>query len=172
MATLALVLLTFGTTVVLGGNGFLAVYIAGIVLGNQQFASRENVLSFHDGLGWLMQITMFLVLGLLVFPSQLWGIAPVALAIAAFLSLVARPLSVFLCLAPFSFTLSEKIFVSWGGLRGSVPIILATFPLAAGIPGAEQLFSVVFFVVLVSVLVQGLSLTRVAQRLNLLESGS
>lgn len=167
VATLALVLLAFGGTVILGGNGFLAVYIAGIVLGNREFAYRDAVLSFHDGLSWLMQITMFLVLGLLVFPSQLFPIAGVALAIAAFLSLVARPLSVFLCLAPFPFTLPEKVFLSWSGLRGSVPIILATFPLVAGIPDAQQLFNVVFFVVLVSVLVQGLSLTRVAHRLHL-----
>ncbi len=169
VATLAFVLLLSGGTTVLGGNSFLAVYLAGIVLGNQPFTGRDAVLNFHDGLSWLMQIIMFLVLGLLVFPSQLLPIAGVALAIAACLSLVARPLSIFLCLAPFPFTRSEKLFLSWAGLRGSVPIILATFPLAANIPGANQLFNVVFFVVLVSVLVQGLSLIRVADTLKLVQ---
>lgn len=169
VATLAFVLLLAGGTTVLGGNSFLAVYIAGIVLGNQAFTGRDAVLNFHDGLSWLMQIIMFLVLGLLVFPSQLLPIAGVALAIAAFLSLLARPLSLFLCLAPFPFTRPEKLFLSWAGLRGSVPIILATFPLAANLPGANQLFNVVFFVVLVSVLLQGLSLTRVAAALHLVQ---
>lgn len=167
VATLSLVLLMFGITTVLGGNGFLAVYVAGVVMGNYRFACRDTIISFHDGLSWLMQITMFLVLGLLVFPSQLFPIVWVGLAVALFLSLIARPLSVFLCLIPFHLNVREKLFVSWGGLRGSVPIILATFPLASGIAGSAQLFNVVFFVVLVSVLVQGLTLTHVARWLGL-----
>lgn len=172
VATLAFVVLIFGMTTVLGGNGFLAVYLAGVILGNREFACRETIISFHDGLSWLMQITMFLVLGLLVFPSQLLPIAWVGLAIAVFLSIVARPISIFLCLAPFGFSGREKIFLAWGGLRGSVPIILATFPLAAGIAQANQLFNVVFFVVVVSVLAQGLTLARVAQWLHLVEKPS
>ncbi len=126
----------------------------------------------HDGLGWLMSIVMFLVLGLLVFPSQLLGIAGVGLAIALFLMVVARPVSVFLCLAPVSMPLSEKGFLAWVGLRGAVPIVLATVPLTAGISGGQQIFNVVFFTVLVSVLVQGLSLAGVAKRLGLVEAGS
>lgn len=167
VATLALMLLTSGVTTSVGGNGFLAVYIAGVVMGNLPFACRDTVISFHDGLSWLMQITMFLVLGLLVFPSQLLPIAWVGLVVASFLIFVARPLSVFLCLLPFKVSFPEQMFISWGGLRGAVPIILATFPLAARIDDAAQLFNVVFFVVLISVLVQGLSLARVARWLRL-----
>lgn len=172
VATLALMLLTSGVTTAVGGNGFLAVYISGVVMGNLQFACQETVISFHDGLSWLMQITMFLVLGLLVFPSQLLSIAWVGLAIALFLIFIARPVSVFLCLFPFRSNLREKIFIAWGGLRGAVPIVLATYPLAARIPDAAQLFNVVFFVVLVSVLAQGLSLARVARWLGLAASTS
>ncbi len=172
ITTLALLLITFGLTDRLGGNGFLAVYVAGIVLGNLPIIQREVILSFHDGLGWLMSIVMFLVLGLLVFPSQLLGIAGVGLAIALFLMVVARPVSVFLCLAPVSMPLAEKGFLAWVGLRGAVPIVLATVPLTAGISGGQQIFNVVFFTVLVSVLVQGLSLAGVAKRLGLVETGS
>ncbi|BAZ16631.1 Na+/H+ antiporter [Calothrix sp. NIES-4071] len=167
VATLALMLLISGVTTVFGGNGFLAVYIAGVVIGNLEFICRENIISFHDGLSWLMQIIMFLVLGLLVFPSQLLSISLIGLAIALFLIFIARPITVFLCLLPFNINSREKIFIAWGGLRGAVPIILATFPLAAGIADATQLFNVVFFVVLISVLAQGLSLAHVARLLQL-----
>jgi cell volume regulation protein A len=169
IATLALLLLGFGITSQLGGNGFLAVYIIGIVLGNSTVPHRDVILSFHDGLSWLMSILIFLLLGLLVFPSQLPAVAGVGLAIALFLMLVARPISVFLCLIPTSMTPKEKFFLSWVGLRGAVPIILATLPLTAGIAGANQIFDVIFFTVLVSVLVQGLSLPYVARWLNLAE---
>jgi potassium/hydrogen antiporter len=145
----------------------VATVFAGVVIGNLQFACRETIISFHDGLSWLMQIIMFLVLGLLVFPSQLLSIVWTGLAVALFLVFVARPISVFLCLAPFRVNSREKIFISWGGLRGAVPIILATFPLAAKIPDAPQLFNIVFFVVLISVLAQGLSLAYVARLLGL-----
>lgn len=170
ITTLALLLITFGLTDRLGGNGFLAVYVAGIVLGNLPLTQREVILSFHDGLGWLMSIVMFLVLGLLVFPSQLLSIAGVGLAIALFLMVVARPVSVFLCLVPVAMPLAEKGFLAWVGLRGAVPIVLATVPLTAGISGGQQIFNVVFFTVLVSVLVQGLSLAGVAKRLGLAEA--
>ncbi len=171
ITTLALLLITFGLSDRLGGNGFLAVYLAGMVLGNLPIAQRELILSFHDGLSWLMSIAMFLVLGLLVFPSQLPSIALVGLAIALFLMFVARPVSVFLCLAPFAMPWAEKGFLAWVGLRGAVPIVLATVPLTAGIAGGEQIFNVVFFTVLVSVLVQGLSLVWAARRLGLTEVG-
>jgi cell volume regulation protein A len=169
IATLALLLLGFGITSQLGGNGFLAVYIIGIVLGNSTIPHRDVILSFHDGLSWLMSILIFLLLGLLVFPSQLPAVAGVGLAIAFFLMLVARPISVFLCLLPTAMSLTEKGFLSWVGLRGAVPIILATLPLTAGIAGADQIFDVIFFTVLVSVLVQGVSLPYVARWLNLAE---
>ena len=170
VATLALALLTFGVTGIFGGNGFLAVYIAGLAIGNRRLVNKEIILSFHDGLAWLMQITMFLVLGLLVFPSRLLPIAGVAVAMSLFLMFVARPLSVFLSLAFTRVSFREKLFISWVGLRGSVPIILATFPLMAGIAQADRVFNVVFFLVLTSVLIQGLSLAPVARWLHLAES--
>ncbi|MEM8604426.1 MAG: potassium/proton antiporter [Cyanobacteria bacterium P01_H01_bin.121] len=172
IATLAILLLSFGLTNTLQGNGFLAVYIAGIVLGSHQVPHQETIISFHDGLNWLMSISMFLVLGLLVFPSQLPEIAAIGFAIALFLIFVARPLSVFLCLTLTKLTVKEKSFLAWVGLRGAVPIILATLPLTAGITGADQIFNVVFFTVLVSMLLQGLSLPWVAHRLNLVANGS
>ncbi|MEO1069601.1 MAG: potassium/proton antiporter [Cyanobacteria bacterium J06638_6] len=172
ITTFALLLITYGLTDRLGGNGFLAVYIAGMVLGNMSIVQRELILSFHDGLNWLMSIAMFLVLGLLVFPSQLPSIAGVGLAIALFLMFVARPISVFICLTPFAMPWAEKSFLAWVGLRGAVPIVLATVPLTAGIDGGQQIFNVVFFTVLVSVLVQGLSLAWAAKRLGLTETGA
>ena len=167
ISTLALLLLTFGLTAILNGNGFLAVYIAGIVLRSLAIPYRELIVSFHDGLNWLMTITMFLMLGLLVFPFQLPDVAAVGFAIAFFLMFVARPISVFLCLAPTQLSLQEKSFISWVGLRGAVPIILSTLPMTAGVAGADQIFNVIFFTVLVSVLVQGLTLPKVAVGLGL-----
>ncbi|MCK6554977.1 potassium/proton antiporter [Candidatus Binatia bacterium] len=164
--TLSLVLLTYGISTALGGNGFLSVYVAGIVMGNTSFIHKKSVEQFHDGLAWLMQIVMFLALGLLVFPSRLLPVAGTALLTALFLVLVARPLAVFLTLAPSHLRRREKAMVAWVGLRGAVPIILATFPLLAGIPGSEMIFDVVFFTVLISVLVQGTSIVPVARLLG------
>ncbi len=165
--TLALVLVTYSLANHVGGNGFLAVYLAGIYVGNHDFLHKRSLLRFHDGLAWLMQIAMFLVLGLLVYPSQVVTVAGPALLAAAWLIFVARPVSVFVCLAPTRIGWREKLFVSWVGLRGSVPVVLATFPLLAGVPKAGFLFNVVFFVVLTSVLVQGTSLPLVARWLGL-----
>ncbi|MDJ0532840.1 MAG: potassium/proton antiporter [Xenococcaceae cyanobacterium MO_207.B15] len=170
IASLALALLTFGATAVFSGNGFLAVYIAGLVLGNRPLVNKEIILSFHDALAWLMQIAMFLILGLLVFPSQLLPFAGVAVTMSLFLMFVARPLSIFLCLVGNQVSFREKLFISWVGLRGSVPIILATFPVIAGIAQADRIFNLVFFLVLTSVLIQGLSLAMVARWLGLAES--
>ena len=170
VATLAMAMLTYGITNIFGGNGFLAVYIAGVVMGNFAFVYPETIHSFHDGLSWLMQIVIFLVLGLLVFPSRLLPVAGVAIVIAIFLIFIARPVSVFICLAFSRYGLREKLFISWVGLRGSVPIILATFPVTAGISGADNIFNVVFFIVLTSVLLQGLTLAPTARWLGLAES--
>lgn len=164
--TLSLVIFTFGLTDLLGGNGFLAVYLAGIILRKQGFLHQKSLASFHDGLAWIMQITMFLTLGLLVFPSRLVPIIDVGLLIAGFLMLIARPLSVFICLLPSKFGWREKTFVAWVGLRGAAPIILATFPLIAQIKQANLIFNVVFFVVLTSVLFQGTSLPLMAKWLK------
>ncbi|MCX7976540.1 MAG: potassium/proton antiporter [Bellilinea sp.] len=165
--SLALVFLTFGLTSILGGSGFLAVYLTGIVLGNREFIHRRSLLRFHDGLAWLMQITMFLTLGLLVFPSRLVPVAGSGLLIAAALMLVARPVSIFISLLGRRFNIREKLFLSWVGLRGAVPIILATFPLLAQIPQADMMFNVVFFVVLTSVLLQGTTIAPLARWLKL-----
>lgn len=165
--SLALVFLTFGLTSILGGSGFLAVYLTGIVLGNREFIHRRSLLRFHDGLAWLMQITMFLTLGLLVFPSRLVPVAGSGLLIAAALMLIARPVSIFITLPGRRFNIREKLFLSWVGLRGAVPIILATFPLLAQIPQADMMFNVVFFVVLTSVLLQGTTIAPLARWLKL-----
>lgn len=164
--TLAWVFLTFGVTDRLGGSGFLAVYLCGIVLGKHDFIHKRQLLRFHDGLAWLMQITMFVTLGLLVFPSRLLPVAGSGLLIAALLILLARPISVFVSLAFRPISWREKAFLSWVGLRGAVPIILATFPLLSGISNADTIFNVVFFVVLTSVLFQGTTIPLVARWLK------
>lgn len=157
---------TYGLAGSLGGSGFLAVYLAGLVLGNEEFIHRRSILRFFDGLAWLMQIAMFLTLGLLVFPSRLPAVAIPGMLIAVILMLVARPLGVFTSLVRSRLRLNEKVFVSWVGLRGATPIILATFPLLAGISRSDALFNLVFFVVLTSVLLQGPSILLVARWLG------
>lgn len=164
--SLALVVLTYGASAVLHANGFLAVYIAGIVMGNSVYIHKRSLIRFHDGLAWIMQIGMFLTLGLLVFPSHIVPVIGIGLLIAAFLTLVARPLSVFICLAFSRFDWRARALVSWVGLRGAAPVILATFPLVAGVQGANRTFNLVFFVVVVSVLLQGTTIPFVARRLH------
>ncbi len=163
-------LIAFGASELTGGNGYLAVYVAGVVFGNRGRAERENIVAFHDGLAWLAQIAMFVVLGLLVFPSRLLDAAPVSIALALFLMFVARPVAVSLCLLPFRPKRNELVYMSWVGLRGSVPIVLATFPASYGLPGADQIFSVVFFLVIASVLIQGFTLVPSARWLGVAES--
>jgi potassium/hydrogen antiporter len=164
--TLALTLLCYAVVTLLGGNGFLAVYLAGIIVGNRNLVHKRSILRFHDGIAWLMQIAMFLTLGLLVFPSELVPVAPVGLLAALFLVFVARPLSVAAVLVWFGRSWREVLMVGWAGLRGAVPIVLATFPLLAGVPHAAMIFNVIFFVVLVSVLLQGMSINWVARWLG------
>ncbi|HEU65331.1 MAG TPA: potassium/proton antiporter, partial [Chloroflexi bacterium] len=164
--TLSLVFLTFGLTDAIGGSGFLAVYLAGIVLGHHDCIHKRSLLRFHDGLAWLMQIAMFLTLGLLVFPSRLVPIIGIGLLIAGCLMFVARPVSIFVGLLSSALNWREKTFMSWVGLRGAVPIILATFPLLARIPQAELIFNVIFFIVLTSVLLQGTSIPLIARWLR------
>lgn len=163
---MALVLLLYGAVTVVGGNGFLAVYIAGVIAGNSNFIHKTSLRRFHEGLAWLMQIVMFLTLGLLVFPSELVPIIGEGVLIALFLMLVARPVSVFLVLSWARLTVPEKTFISWVGLKGAAPIILATFPLLAGLSEASTLFNLVFFIVLISVMVQGTTLSVAARRLG------
>jgi potassium/hydrogen antiporter len=165
--TLSLILLSYGVTATVGGNGFLAVYIAGLVLGKNDFIHKRSVMRFHDGLAWLMQIAMFLALGLLVFPSHLVPIVGLGLLASLFLMIVARPISVLATLAFSGMKLNEKLMISWVGLRGAVPIVLATFPLLAGMPRAEIIFDLVFFIVLTSILLQGTSMPLLARWLKL-----
>jgi cell volume regulation protein A len=160
-------LLAYGLAASLGGSGFLSVYLAGIVLGNSRIVFQRGILHFTDGMAWLGQIVMFVVLGLLSFPSQLLEVAGPALLVAGVLILVARPLAVAMLLLPFRFEAREIVFLSWVGLKGAVPIVLATYPLLLGLPSGLLLFNVVFFVVLVSALTQGWSLPAVASRLGL-----
>ncbi|MBZ9749996.1 potassium/proton antiporter [Deinococcus sp. HMF7620] len=167
--TLALALTIFAGTAVAGGSGFLAIYIAGVILGNADFIHKRSLINFHDGLSWLMQVGMFLTLGLLVSPSELLPTAGLALACALVLVFVARPVSVYLGLANARMPLNEKSMVAWVGLRGAVPIVLATFPLLAEVPQAQTLFNIVFFIVLTSVLLQGTTLTLVARWLRVRE---
>jgi cell volume regulation protein A len=160
-------LLAYGLAASLQGSGFLAVYVAGIVLGNSRLVFQRGVLLFHDAAAWLGQIAMFVVLGLLSFPSRLLDVAPQGLLVALVLILVARPLAVVVALAPFRFDAREITFLSWVGLKGAVPITLATFPLLLGLPSGPLIFNVVFFVVLISALTQGVSLPFFARKLGL-----
>lgn len=160
-------LVIYSLTLLVGGSGFLAVYIAGLIVGNRPIHSRQNILRVHDGMAWLSQIILFVMLGLLATPSAILIDAWLAIAIALVLIFVARPLAVLLCLVPFQLPWREMVFIAWTGLRGAVPIILATFPLLAGLNNAPLYFNVAFFVVVVSLVLQGWTLAPLARRLNL-----
>ncbi len=165
--SIAVVLVAFAGVALAGGNGFLAAYIAGVTFGSGDFRQRKGLRRFHDGLAWLMQIMLFLVLGLLVFPRQLPGVVVPGLLISAVLMFVARPIGVMLALLPFRVPFREIVFISWCGLRGAVPIVLATFPRLAGLPRANEIFNIVFFVVILSSLLQGTTIRSFALRLGL-----
>jgi cell volume regulation protein A len=163
-----LVFITFTTTDLLKGNGYLAVYIAGVVVGNSRLTFRKEINTFMNGLTWLFQIVMFLSLGLLVNPHEMFDVAGVALLIGLFMIIIARPISVFACLLPFrKMTNRARMFVSWVGLRGAVPIIFATYPVVAGIPDSNQLFNIVFFITLLSLVFQGMTIASGARMLHL-----
>jgi cell volume regulation protein A len=165
--TLSFALVSFSAATLLHGSGFLAVYVAGVVLGNGHLPYRTSLTRVHDAVAWLSQITMFLLLGLLVIPSRLALIAPLGLGLALFLVIVARPLVVAACLAPFAYTRRDILFVGWAGLRGAVPIVLATYPVLAAAPGAQRIFDLVFFIVVVSALLQGGTIRWVTRILGL-----
>lgn len=165
--TIALSFLTFSVTYFVGGNGFLSVYIAALILGNNYFVNKKIQMQFFDGIALLMQIIMFLTLGLLVFPSQIVPVIGIGILISAFLILVARPLAVFLCLSPFKVGLKDKAFISWVGIRGAVPIIFATYPIVAGISGSNMIFNIVFFITITSALIQGSTIHIIADYLGL-----
>lgn len=166
---MSIVFFTFAMTDMLGGNGYLAVYVAGIIIGNNQMKSRKQVVAFFDGLTWIMQIGMFLLLGLLVDPSEMWKTAVAALLIGVFMMLCARPLSVLISLLPFkNINFSSKMFVSWVGLRGAVPIIFAIYPVVEEVPGSSDIFNIVFFITLLSMVLQGGTIAVAAKKLKLL----
>tara|TARA_R110002072_G_scaffold123719_2_gene259088 strand:- start:2425 stop:3612 length:1188 start_codon:yes stop_codon:yes gene_type:complete len=164
---ISLVLFTYSITTTMNGNGFLAVYLTGLLMGRVRFNHKKKLIHFSDSITWLMQIAMFLVLGLLVFPSQLVGVIWIDIIIAFFLIIVARPISVFISLMFSQFNMREKLMISWVGLRGAVPIILATFPLIADVPNAKGIFNLVFFIVITSVLIQGTLISFMAHILKL-----
>ena len=160
---ISLMFISFSATDFVGGNGFLAVYICAIYLGNQDLIHKRTILKVFDGMAWLMQIVLFLTLGLLVFPSQILPIFIIGLIISLFLIFIARPISVFISLLPFKMKTRNRLYISWVGLRGAVPIVFATYPLLAGIEKADMIFNIVFFISVTSVLIQGTSLTMVAK---------
>ncbi|HNX80466.1 MAG TPA: potassium/proton antiporter [Prolixibacteraceae bacterium] len=163
---IALMFLTFSATDFIGGNGFLAIYICAVYLGNQELIHKNTIFKVFDGLAWLMQIVLFLTLGLLVFPSQVLPYIGIGLLISLFLIVVARPVGVFLSLLPFRMEMRRRFYISWVGLRGAVPIVFATYPLLAGIEKANIIFNIVFFISVTSVLIQGTSLALVAKWLK------
>lgn len=163
---ISLMFITFSATDAIGGNGFLAIYICGVFLGNQNLIHKRTILRMFDGLAWLMQIVLFLTLGLLVFPSQIVPYLGIGLLISMFLILVARPVSVFLSLMFFKMKIRRRLYISWVGLRGAVPIVFATYPLLAGIEKANMIFNIVFFISVTSVLIQGTTLGLVAKWLH------
>lgn len=165
--TVAVASLAFGLPALLHGSGFLAVYVAGIALGAGAMPYRSSVLRVHDTLAWLSQIGMFLVLGLLAFPLRVMQVLPIGIGLALFLAIIARPLSVVLCLLPFRYRPREIAFVGWVGLRGAVPIVLATIPVIARVPGAERAFDVVFVIVVANALLQGTTVPWLARKLGL-----
>ncbi len=163
---IGMILLTYGVSSIVGANGFLAIYICALVMGREDFLHKRSLLRFFDGLAWLMQIVMFLTLGLLVFPTRLAPVVIPGLAMALILIFVARPLSVMLSLGFSKLSLRRRTFISWVGLRGAVPIILATYPRLAGMEHSDLIFNVVFFVVLTSALFQGTSIPFMAKWLK------
>ncbi len=153
----------FSITDNIGGNGFLAIYIAAVYLGNQDLIHKKTILKVFDGLAWLMQIVLFLILGLLVNPSEVVPYIWIGLLISLFLIFLARPIAVFISLIPFQMKTRRRLYISWVGLRGAVPIVFATYPLIAGIEKANIIFNLVFFISVTSVIIQGTTLTTVAR---------
>ncbi|MBS1662773.1 MAG: potassium/proton antiporter [Bacteroidetes bacterium] len=164
---MALAFFSYSSTEFLGGNGFLSIYICAVLLGSSDFVHKRILIQFYDGIAWLMQIILFLALGLLVFPSRVWAVTGWGILISAFLIFVARPIGVFGTLLFFKTDIRSKLFLSWVGLRGAVPIVFATYPMIAGLPESNLIFNLVFFISVSSVLVQGTLLPWVARRLKL-----
>ncbi|PRO66108.1 potassium/proton antiporter [Alkalicoccus urumqiensis] len=168
--SVAFALLTYGTASIIDSSGFLAVYVAALVIGNSELVYRYSIFQFNEGFAWMAQILMFIILGLLVFPADLFtaDVMIGGLILSAILIFVARPAAVWLSTIGMGYKMNEKLFVSWAGLRGAVPIVLATFPIVAGVEDSEFFFNVVFFIVLTSALVQGTTINLLAEKLKLM----
>jgi cell volume regulation protein A len=166
VASLTIAALAFGSAESVGGSGFMAVYLAGLVLGSPHIPARRTVAAFHDGLAWVAQLSLFFVLGLLVFPGEFWGIAFEGTVLALVLVLVARPVAAFVATLPEKFTNAERIALGWAGLRGAIPVVLATFPVIEGVADSQELFNIVFFAVLLSTLLQGTTFEPLVRRLG------
>ena len=164
--TLAGVLFTYSSISLVGGNGFIGVYVCGLAMAGMKFVNKKTLTKFHDAVAWIMQIVMFLILGLLVNFKSGFAFTGQALLVALILTFIARPVAVFLTTIPFKRTTNEKLMISWVGLRGAAPIVLATFPLTAEIPHAMEIFNIVFFVVIISVLLQGTTIPYLAKKLK------
>jgi potassium/hydrogen antiporter len=170
VASVAVAALAFGAADTLHGSGFLAVYLTGLALGDHRIPAKRTVVAFHEGVASVAQIALFVVLGLLVFPSQLGGVALEASALALLLAVLARPIATYLATAPFKFSLAERTVLGWAGLRGGVPVVLATFPVIEDVPRSLEFFNIVFFAVLVSTLLQGMTFERLAEALGVTTS--
>lgn len=166
VASVAIAALAFGLADVAHGSGFLAVYLAGLLLGGVSWPARRTIATFHDGLGWIAQVVMFLALGLLVLPSHLPDVAVEGTLLAVVATVVARPLATIVVGAPFGFSLAERVVLGWAGLRGAVPVVLATFPVIAGVQGGVAFFEIAFFAVLLSTVLQGTTFLALAERLR------
>ncbi|MFV2049644.1 potassium/proton antiporter [Metabacillus sp. YM-086] len=166
---LAFALLTYSATDLINASGLLAVYVAALLIGNKELTYRQSIFRFNEGFAWMMQILMFVILGLLVFPSQLFTLDVIVkgILLSIILIVVARPIAVYLSTVKMGYTNKEKLFLSWAGLRGAVPIVLATFPMISGVEDNQLFFNVVFFVVLTSALIQGSTISILAQKLGL-----
>jgi len=170
VASIATAALAYGAADTIGGSGFLSIYLAGLVLGTGAIPAKRTITAFHDGLAWVAQIALFFTLGLLVFPSQLGSIALEGAVLGLVVACIARPVAVFAS-TPFDrFSVRERLMLGWGGMRGAVPVVLATFPVIEGVPHSLEFFNIVFFAVLISTLVQGTTFEPIARRLGVTTS--
>ncbi|HEY8584371.1 MAG TPA: potassium/proton antiporter, partial [Capillimicrobium sp.] len=170
VASIATAALAYGAAESLHGSGFASVYLAGLALGSARIPARSTVVTFHEGMAWVAQIALFLTLGLLVFPSTLMDYWLEGTILALIIVFVARPLATFLTATPFGFTPREQVAMGWAGLRGAVPVVLAIFPVIAGVPGSDELFNIVFFAVVISTILQGVTFVPLARRLGVTTS--
>ena len=168
----AIAILAYALSEYLGGNGYLSVYICGVIIGNNNIPHKRNLFNYFDGISWIMQIALFFLLGLLSFPSKITSILGVSIAIAIFLTFVSRPLTTFLILKPFGYSMKEKIFISWVGLRGAASLVFAIYAMTYGANVENDIFHIIFFVALFSVVIQGTLIPKLAKKLDLVDDST